>query len=161
MLANGIAKLDDVDAAEPLLAKLEMLAKQKLQLMAERKAIESRRADLLAGQNLLKRMYRQLQERTDSVSEMTYQEKRAALRRLGVSVKLWKMKHEPRYQIDMAVDPGNPLVSQLRLRFPHCKRRRRGRSGLRAQQACVFVKMVVDIHGLRKRASHKLGSTRE
>lgn len=109
VVSSAIARLDDVDAAEPLLAKLEMLARQKLELKGEREAIDSRRADLVTGQQLLQRMYRMLDRDIEAIASMPYAEKRQTLHRLGVSVKLWQMKHEPRYQIDMAVDPARFL----------------------------------------------------
>lgn len=110
--ANAVAKLDNAEAAEPLLAKLEILAKQKLQLKAERESIESRRSELVAGQELLQRMYQELERRTEEPDELTYQEKRHALRRFGFSVKLWKQDHDPRYQIASAIDTA-ALVEQF------------------------------------------------
>ncbi len=110
--ANAVAKLDDVEAAEPLLARLETLAKQKLQLKAERESIESRRSELLAGQQLLERMYADLGRRTEEPDELSYQEKRQALRRFGFSVKLWKQDHSPRYHIASAIDTA-AMVAQF------------------------------------------------
>ena len=105
MLANSIARLDTVEAAEPLFTKLDAVARQKLDLLAERKTLESRRDELVDAERLLGQMYTRLHDESERLENLSYAERRRTLRSLGVQVRLWKMNHEPRFQVDMAIDP--------------------------------------------------------
>jgi site-specific DNA recombinase len=115
-----IAQLDE-DVSGDFIGKLNLLGREKKALIADRCEVEERRADLVAGQTLLEQLWQQVDQGMDNaeteLANLSYQEKRQLLHRLGVKVKLWKKDHEPRYEITTAIairefDPTSETIPE-------------------------------------------------
>ncbi len=109
-LADRIAKIEDEDAAAPLLAKLKPLSDGKRVLSGSRAALVELAESREARRNELRNvtdwiaMIRQRLERPDGLSP---EQKRLALTALGAEVKVWRRDHGgDRYEITFNLLPG-------------------------------------------------------
>ncbi len=110
-VSNAVALLEG-DALTPLVEKLAALASQKQQLQAERGAIEQRRAGWEAAQQRLDDLEEWCRSVAEELHALDYTNRRTALDALGVSVKVYHRRHEPRYEISAAI-PFEPSDSVL------------------------------------------------
>ena len=102
-LARAIGKLDDPDASAPLEAELANLAKQKRGLESEYEHVEMRRAAWEAAQTRLQDLEAWCHQVASRLGELTYQQKRMALRALDVQVRIYRQDHKPRYIIEASI----------------------------------------------------------
>ena len=98
-LSRAIARLDDEDAAGPLVAELAALGKQKRRLEEERTATLARREAWRSAEQVLDNLERWRERAAEELRTMGYDEKRDFLRKLAVSVKLHPADHTPRYEV--------------------------------------------------------------
>jgi site-specific DNA recombinase len=106
-IARSVAVLDDEDAAAPLLAELKTLGGQRKRLENEREGLIQRRASWEMEQariEVVKAMVRDALP--DTIAEADYDDKRRALDALGIMVTLYRVGHEPRWEITTAIAPS-------------------------------------------------------
>ena len=108
-LAKAIALLDDEDASAPLLAELEALANSAKTLRAERQLIERRAEDEAETQRRLTDLSDWCERVAGNLPTLAYEDKRMVLEALGVSVRVFKADHDPRWEITMAPLPVDPI----------------------------------------------------
>ncbi len=109
-LADSVARLDDEDAATPLLTKLRTLSNEKRTLsgtgadlvrLAESR--EARRNELHSVTNWIAR----IRERLERLDGLTPEQRRLALTALGTAVRVWRRDHGgERYEIVFNLLPG-------------------------------------------------------
>jgi hypothetical protein len=112
--ANAISLLDNEEAYAPLVEKLQLLASLERELEREREIVLCPRNDLPTLVGLMEKLERDFTAMEEAIANLSYQEKRAILNSLGVKVKLWQMKHSPRFQIEMDVDLHQFLLNPTR-----------------------------------------------
>jgi hypothetical protein len=114
-LAQAIAMMgDNPDGVAPLLAQLDLLAKQ-------RRASEADRTDILARQarhEATAAQRRALQERRKEIAAQmaevkTYADRRRMIDVLGVKVTLYPADHKPRWTATCAIDPEGSSSDNL------------------------------------------------
>ena len=110
-LAKAIASVADDEAVAPLLVELESLASSVKVLRAERQEIQRRAVDDAATQQRLMDLSDWCRRVAGNLPTLTYHDKRMVLEALGVSVRVFKADHEPRWEITMAPLPVEPSDS--------------------------------------------------
>ena len=98
-LARTLALLDDADATAPLVAELSILAARKRELDGERAVMLGQREAWTAAQGRLDELTAWCDTVAANLDLLSYDDRRLALRALGVRVRLWERDHEPRYEI--------------------------------------------------------------
>ncbi len=114
-LARAIAALDDEDASAPILLELKSLADTTKQLTAERQAIERRRDDEDADRAKLMTLLDWCKVVSERLASLDWTEKRMILEALGVTVRLYRADHDPRWEIIMAPPPMDDRESSVSL----------------------------------------------
>ena len=104
-LVRSLAMLEDEDSARLLTAELATLSAQHKQLDRERAAKVSQQAEEAAETARLSSLVDWTTRAAANLSALTYAEKRMLLGALGVSVRVWKTDHEPRWELTMAPVP--------------------------------------------------------
>ncbi len=104
------------DSASGLLhtATAVVLGGQRSRLLTERDNIAQRRAQWEAAQRRLEDLQHWRQQMAATLGQFTYDQKRTAHFALGISVRVWRQGHSPRYQIEMSIpvsDAQSPLVA--------------------------------------------------
>jgi len=117
-LTRLLGSIEDIDAAAPLVAELRNLAMQKKELESERDMLEERRAAKQADEQRLIGLTEWCTRVASNLEDLTYAERRDVLMALGVSVKVWRKDHQPRWEITMDIreiaaplDDALPIVS--------------------------------------------------
>lgn len=109
-LAKAISTLEDEEASAPLLIELAALASAARTLKAERVLIERRAEDEAETQRRLNDLSHWCQRVAGNLLTFAYQDKRMVLEALGVSVRVFRADHEPRWEITMAPLPVDPTT---------------------------------------------------
>lgn len=104
MTAHAVAMLDNEDAAEPLIARLEQLAERKRGLVEERERIERNRQAWQQAQANLDSIEEWCATVTFNLEAMTYEQRRLALDVLGFRAAIYRKDHSPRYVITAEID---------------------------------------------------------
>jgi site-specific DNA recombinase len=107
-LARAVAALDDDAAASPLLDELRSLAAEAKRLQAERTEAETRRANSASADARMIDFETWCRRIAANLHELDYDQKRRLLDDLGTTVRLWKAKHRPRWEITMQPNPSDP-----------------------------------------------------
>jgi site-specific DNA recombinase len=116
-LTRLLSGIEDADAAAPLVAELRNLSSQKKELTVERKTLEVGQAAQRADQERLFNLTEWCGRVTANLDSLTYPERRDVLAALGVSARVWRKDHTPRWEITMDVrelelaSDGSPIVS--------------------------------------------------
>lgn len=104
-LAKAVAALDDEEAAAPLLIELQNLASEAKILVAEQATLRLQASEHEANNHRLADLAMWCGRVAGNLPTLTYQEKRMVLDALGVSVKVYRADHDPRWEITMAPSP--------------------------------------------------------
>ncbi|MDP9359112.1 MAG: recombinase family protein, partial [Chloroflexota bacterium] len=104
-LAKAVAALDDEAAAAPLLVELQNLAGEAKVLATEQTALELQASEHEANNHRLADLAMWCGHVAGNLPTLTYQERRMVLDALGVSVKVYRVDHDPRWEITMAPSP--------------------------------------------------------
>ena len=104
-LIRSLAMLEDEDSARLLTAELAALSAQHKQLECERAAKVSQQAEESIDTARLSSLIDWTTRAAANLSALTYAEKRMLLEALGVSVRVWKTDHEPRWELTMTPIP--------------------------------------------------------
>jgi site-specific DNA recombinase len=104
-LSRAVALVDDDEAAAPLLVELRQLGVESKALRLDQQQLRRRAADHDADTNALNNITSWCHRVSKNLSTLTYQEKRLILDALGVSVRVFRADHEPRWEITMAPLP--------------------------------------------------------
>lgn len=110
-LARAIAELRGGEASAPLIAELERLGEHATSLQRERREIETQqdtRQRALARLGDLTKWCHDIAARLDTLD---YEQKRMALVALGIEVKVYSAKHEPRYTITARLPLDEDIAS--------------------------------------------------
>lgn len=99
-LARVAAELPDVDAVEPIVAQLSMLAESRRRLEAERDQVLAQRDAWQAAQHRLDDLQTWCSTVASRLDTLTYEQKREALYALGVRVLVYSRDHTPHYSIE-------------------------------------------------------------
>jgi site-specific DNA recombinase len=113
--AQAVTLLDD-DAAAPVLVELATLAKQKQQLEGERVSLLGRREGWEAAQGRLDELTAWCAGVAANLSDLTYAQRRLALEALGISVRVWRAGHTPRYEITASILLDGAIVTRTTAR---------------------------------------------
>jgi site-specific DNA recombinase len=95
---------DDRDVAALIHEELNALATQKRQFEAERALLQDQRAAWSLAQDRLQDFDIWRHQVAANLGGITYEERRLALRALGVEVRVWRTDHDPRFDITMRLD---------------------------------------------------------
>ncbi len=95
--ANAVATLEDVDAAAPLLVKLQALAGQKRALEADRGRLVARRAAWQEARDRLDQAAAWCRALATKAATANYEQRRALLGLMEVRVRVYASDHDPRY----------------------------------------------------------------
>ena len=95
---------DDRDVAALIHEELNALATQKRQFEAERALLQDQRAAWSLAQDRLQDLDAWRRRVAANLGGITYEERRLALRALGVEVRVWRTDHDPRFDITMRLD---------------------------------------------------------
>lgn len=106
-LARAIAALDDEDASSPLLAELKQLSAEARELNIERSTLVVQAKLRETDTNMLVSMKTWCGRVAQNLQTLNYKERRLILEALGVSVKVFKVDHDPRWEITIAPLPIN------------------------------------------------------
>ncbi len=104
-LARAIAALDDEDASAPLLAELKQLSAEARELKVERSVLAAQAKARETDTHMLASMKTWCGRVSKNLLTMSYKEKRLVLEALGVSVKVFRTDHAPRWEITIAPLP--------------------------------------------------------
>lgn len=116
-LTRLMSEIEDADAAAPLVAELRNLASQKKELTAERETLETGQAAQRADEDRLINLTEWCCRVSANLESLSYLERRDVLAALGVSARVWRKDHTPRWEITMDVreldlaSDGRPIVS--------------------------------------------------
>lgn len=115
---NYVDRLGQVEgpAADQVVVKLNELSKRHEQLRAERETLLDRQAQWEVTVKGAESLAPWLREIGTAVDQLSYDEKRLAMDALGVRVKLWRIDHEPRWEITAAIPLGDSIVYGLNQR---------------------------------------------
>jgi site-specific DNA recombinase len=105
-LTKRLALFDDEADAAPVVAEIAALGAQLRALEAERAAVLARRADWEQASARLSDLEGWCRRVAANLGTLDYAERRLALDALGVSVKLYRRGHSPRFEITASI----PLV---------------------------------------------------
>lgn len=104
-LARAVAAIDDDQVSAPLFAELRLLGSEAGALRIEQDQLLARAAAHDADTQTLDNVMVWCQRVSRNLPTLTYQEKRLVMEALGVSVRVFRANHEPRWQISMAPLP--------------------------------------------------------
>lgn len=104
-LARAIAALDDEDASAPLLAELKQLSAEARQLGAERSVFAAQAKARELDTRMLVSLKTWCGRVAKNLQTLSYKEKRLILEALGVSVRVFRVDHDPRWEIILAPLP--------------------------------------------------------
>lgn len=104
-LARAVATLDDDLAMEPLLNELQILATQARALASERADLANIATNRAAHRKRIEGLMKWCSRVAENLPKLTYDEKRLALEALGVTVKVYRADHEPRWEMTMLPTP--------------------------------------------------------
>jgi site-specific DNA recombinase len=112
-ITAAIAALgDEEDAAAPLVAELHALAATKRGIEAERERAESRREGWQATQAQLRGIEDWCRHVASQLGTLTYAEKRTAVEALGLTAKVYRVDHAPRYVVEMDLQPVEAHIAK-------------------------------------------------
>jgi site-specific DNA recombinase len=103
-LIDRLADTDDTDVAALIQEDLKAIAAQKRQLEAERAEAEAQREAWQLAQDRLADLDAWRRKVAANLGSISYEERRLALRALGVEAKVWRSDHDPRFAITMQLD---------------------------------------------------------
>jgi len=110
-LVRAIALLDeDPDSAALMTRELTELTTQRKELEIERSAKAEAAADEEADTRRLTDLAVWCSQAAANLDRLTYAEWRMILEALGVTVRVWKQDHEPRWELEMAPLPVSPIL---------------------------------------------------
>lgn len=114
-LARIIATLEDDEAEAPLVAELRQLGTEAREMQAEHERMSARARNRIADTASLQNIMSWCKRVSANLESLAYKEKRLVLEALGVSVRLYRMDHDPHWELTMAPLPINasdtdPLV---------------------------------------------------
>jgi site-specific DNA recombinase len=113
-LVGHLAALDP-DSAALVHEQLASLSARRRGLEDERQAVLGRRRAWELAQGRLDELEGWCATVAANLGELTYQQKRLALDTLGVSARVWRVGHEPRYQVEASIPlEGGAIVSNTR-----------------------------------------------
>jgi site-specific DNA recombinase len=112
-LSRVVASIDDADAAIPLIAELRNLAAQRRELEADRETIEERRRAMQEDDQRLINIAHWCDRVAANLGELSYTDRRDVLAALGVSAKVWRKDHAPRWEITMDIRELAPLTDGM------------------------------------------------
>lgn len=104
-LSRAVAMLDDDEAIAPLLAELRQLGVEAKALRGDQQRLQACAHVRDADTHALASITLWCQRVSKNLSTLTYQEKRLIMDALGVSVRVFRADHEPRWEIGMAPLP--------------------------------------------------------
>jgi site-specific DNA recombinase len=104
-LARAVATVNDEEATAPLLAELKTLAHATKVLTGERTALIARATELDVDRQRLADLAAWCSRVAGNLPTLSYQEKRMVLEALGVRVLVYRVDHDPRWEITMAPLP--------------------------------------------------------
>jgi site-specific DNA recombinase len=113
-LMSHLARLDP-DSAEMVYPQLEAISIRLRALAEEREGIALRRIAWEAAQDRLAELERWRATVAANMGDMTYQHKRLAFDALGVTARVYRADHEPRYEVEASIPLGSEgVVSNTR-----------------------------------------------
>ncbi len=104
-LSRAVGLVVDDEAAAPLLVELRQLGDESKALRLDQQQLRRRAADRDADTDALNSITSWCHRVSTNLSTLTYQEKRLIMDALGVSVRVFRANHEPRWEITMAPLP--------------------------------------------------------
>lgn len=110
-LIENLAKVSGA-AADMVAGKINVLEQQRADLSHERDGILARSATWQRAQERIGDVQAWCRAYAESIGTLTYDEKRLALDGLGVTVKVWRADHEPRYQITASIPLDRGAVNE-------------------------------------------------
>ncbi len=119
-LARLIASLEDDDAEAPLVAELKQLGQEARELRSEHQRLTVQAGARDADTETLASLMSWCERVSTNLRVLTYKEKRLILEALGVSVRVFRVDHSPRWELTMAPLPivaseNDPFVFS----YPH------------------------------------------
>jgi site-specific DNA recombinase len=112
-LVNHLANLGK-NVAAIVRERLEALDRERERLQAERATILASRTAWESAQGRLGELEAWCKTVAANLVEFGYEQKRLALEALGVSAKVWRAGHEPRYEITADIQFEAPIVDESR-----------------------------------------------
>ena len=94
-----VGTFDDPEVAAPNIARLKQLGQDAKRLQVQLAELDQRRAGWASGLAAASRLTEQFQHEQARLDNLSYDEKRAILSRLGVTVKLWPSGASPRWEL--------------------------------------------------------------
>ena len=111
-LLRAMAGLDDLDSREVLLAELTKLSEQQRALGAERFALTAQQARWQGDRQVLDALEAWCRQVANGLDDSNYERKREVLAALGVRVRLYAVDHNPRWEIETRITPGDFGISR-------------------------------------------------
>ena len=103
-LTRRIATIDDDETAPPLLVEIRSLGAQVRRLQSDRGELETARESWKLVEKRLDDLDYWCRVQAENLAGLTYEEKRLALLALNVEARVWRVGHDPRYEIKMRID---------------------------------------------------------
>jgi hypothetical protein len=103
-LVGQLAMTDDPDVAAIIQEELKALATQKRQLEEDQAKLEAQRDAWRLAQDQLENLDAWCRNVTANLRGITYEERRLALRAPGLEARVWRVDHDPRFEISMRLD---------------------------------------------------------
>lgn len=110
-LARLIASLEDDDVEAPLVAELKQLGQEAKELRSEHGRLTTLAGARDADTEALASVMSWCERVSTNLKTLTYREKRLILEALGVSVRVFRVDHNPRWELTMAPLPIVPSES--------------------------------------------------
>lgn len=110
-LARLIASLEDDDVEAPLVAELKQLGQEAKELRSEHGRLTTLAGAREADTEALASVMSWCERVSTNLKTLTYREKRLILEALGVSVRVFRVDHNPRWELTMAPLPIVPSES--------------------------------------------------
>ena len=104
-LSRAVAIMEDEEASAPLLTELRQLGVEAKALRFEQNQLRGRAQNRDADTEALNSITSWCQRVSKNIPTLTYQEKRLIMDALGLSVRVFRADHEPRWEIRMAPLP--------------------------------------------------------
>jgi hypothetical protein len=100
-LIGQLGVTGDPDVAVLIQEELQVLATQKRQLEADQAKLETERETWRLAHDQLENLDAWCRNAAANLRAITYEERRLALRALGVEARVWRPNHDPRVEISM------------------------------------------------------------
>ena len=107
-VARSLELLDNDEAQRPVIAHLNRLALQKRTLETEREQLQQQQVLWKEEQAQLQDLERWCRQVATRLDTFTYEQKRMALRALGIQVRVYRSEHSPRFEVEAHI----PLVRE-------------------------------------------------